>query len=97
MLLAAERPLLLLGGGVIGAQATDEVRALAEQLQIPVSVTLMGKGGFPEIIHSMQGWLASRHRPATATSCSWSPIGALSGSALCRTTYRRSAGVSGEA
>ena len=48
MLLAAERPLLLLGGGVIGAQATDEVRALAEQLQIPVSVTLMGKGGVPE-------------------------------------------------
>ena len=48
MLLAAERPLLLLGGGVIGAQATEEVRALAEQLQIPVSVTLMGKGGFPE-------------------------------------------------
>ena len=48
MLLAAQRPLLLLGGGVIGAQATEEVRALAEQLQIPVSVTLMGKGGFPE-------------------------------------------------
>ncbi|MDQ6660988.1 MAG: glyoxylate carboligase [Chloroflexota bacterium] len=48
MLLAAERPLLMLGGGVIGAEATEEFRALAEQLQIPVTITLMGKGGFPE-------------------------------------------------
>lgn len=48
MLLAAERPLLMLGGGVIGAGATEEFRALAEYLQIPVTITLMGKGGFPE-------------------------------------------------
>lgn len=48
MLLAAERPLLMLGGGVIGANATDEFKALAEYLNIPVTITLMGKGGFPE-------------------------------------------------
>lgn len=48
MLRAAERPLLMLGGGVIGADATEEFHALAEYLQIPVTVTLMGKGGFPE-------------------------------------------------
>jgi tartronate-semialdehyde synthase len=48
MLLAAERPLLMLGGGVISAEATGEFRALAEHLQIPVTITLMGKGGFPE-------------------------------------------------
>jgi len=48
MLLAAARPLLMLGGGVIGANATDEFRALAEYLHIPVTITLMGKGGFPE-------------------------------------------------
>ncbi|HEX4205090.1 MAG TPA: glyoxylate carboligase [Ktedonobacteraceae bacterium] len=48
MLLAAKRPLLMLGGGVIGAEATQEFRALAEYLHIPVTITLMGKGGFPE-------------------------------------------------
>ena len=48
MLLAAEQPLLMLGGGVISANATNEFRALAEYLNIPVTVTLMGKGGFPE-------------------------------------------------
>jgi tartronate-semialdehyde synthase len=48
MLLEAERPLILAGGGVIGADACAELRELAEHLQVPVQVTLMGKGAFPE-------------------------------------------------
>jgi tartronate-semialdehyde synthase len=48
MLLEAERPIILAGGGVIGAEACDELRLLAEHLQAPVQVTLMGKGAFPE-------------------------------------------------
>jgi tartronate-semialdehyde synthase len=48
MLLDAERPIILAGGGVIGAEACDELRQLAEYLQVPVQVTLMGKGAFPE-------------------------------------------------
>ena len=48
MLLDAERPIILAGGGVIGAEAWDELRLLAEHLQVPVQVTLMGKGAFPE-------------------------------------------------
>jgi tartronate-semialdehyde synthase len=43
-----ERPLILAGGGVILADAADELVALAEELQIPVSPTLMGKGAIPE-------------------------------------------------
>jgi tartronate-semialdehyde synthase len=45
MLLEAENPIILLGGGVIIAGACDELVALAEYLQIPVVTTLMGKGG----------------------------------------------------
>jgi len=45
MILEAERPLMLLGGGVIGANASDEFVALAEYLSIPVVTSLMGKGG----------------------------------------------------
>ncbi len=48
MLLAAERPLILAGGGTILADATEQLAALAEYLQVPVSPTLMGKGCFPE-------------------------------------------------
>lgn len=42
---AAKRPVLLLGGGVIVANATEEFKALAEYLQIPVVSSYMGKGG----------------------------------------------------
>lgn len=48
MLLEAERPLLLAGGGVITADASEDLRALAEYLRVPVQVTLMGKGSFDE-------------------------------------------------
>ncbi|OIV37819.1 glyoxylate carboligase [Mangrovactinospora gilvigrisea] len=48
LLLAAERPLLLAGGGVIGADAAEELREVAECLRIPVQVTLMGKGAIRE-------------------------------------------------
>ncbi|WP_414170686.1 glyoxylate carboligase [Streptoverticillium reticulum] len=44
LLLAAERPLVLAGGGVILADATAELRALVEHLRVPFQVTLMGKG-----------------------------------------------------
>jgi tartronate-semialdehyde synthase len=48
MLLAAERPLLLAGGGVVLADAHEELKQLAEYLQIPVQATLMGKGVLDE-------------------------------------------------
>ncbi|MEO3744085.1 glyoxylate carboligase [Plantactinospora sp. B5E13] len=48
MLLAAERPLILAGGGVIIGEAGDLLREVAELLTVPVQVTLMGKGAIPE-------------------------------------------------
>jgi tartronate-semialdehyde synthase len=48
MLLAAERPLLLAGGGVILGEAWQALLEVAELLRVPVQVTLMGKGAFPE-------------------------------------------------
>jgi acetolactate synthase-1/2/3 large subunit len=44
----AERPVLLIGGGAIAANAAEEVRQLAETIMAPVTTTLMGKGAFPE-------------------------------------------------
>ncbi|GAA1302838.1 tartronate-semialdehyde synthase [Planotetraspora silvatica] len=48
LLMEAQRPLILAGGGVVIGDASAELRALAEHLQVPVQVTLMGKGAFPE-------------------------------------------------
>ncbi|MFQ6095184.1 MAG: thiamine pyrophosphate-binding protein, partial [Candidatus Bathyarchaeia archaeon] len=45
MLLDAENPLIILGGGVIKADACGELVELAEYLAIPVITTIMGKGG----------------------------------------------------
>jgi len=45
LLLAAERPLLLMGGGVMIARASEAFVQLAEYLQIPVIPTYMAEGG----------------------------------------------------
>ena len=44
----AERPLIYAGGGVISANASEELRELAVYGHIPVATTLTGKGAFPE-------------------------------------------------
>lgn len=43
----AKRPILYAGGGVINSNASEELRELAELAQIPLTMTLMGLGGFP--------------------------------------------------
>ena len=47
-LVEAERPLILAGGGVILANASEDLRILAEYLGAGVATTLMGKGAIPE-------------------------------------------------
>jgi len=44
---AAQRPVIIIGGGAVSAEAHEQVRALAEKLNIPVVSTLMGLGSFP--------------------------------------------------
>ena len=44
---AAERPLIYAGGGVINANASQELLAFAERFNIPVVTTLMGIGSIP--------------------------------------------------
>ncbi len=46
LLLAAERPMIYAGGGVILANASSELNRLVERLGAPCTTTLMGLGGF---------------------------------------------------
>lgn len=44
----AERPIIYAGGGVVLSEASEELRELAIKTGIPITVTLMGLGAFPE-------------------------------------------------
>ncbi len=43
----AERPMIYMGGGIVAADAQEEIVRFAEKLQIPVASSSMGLGGFP--------------------------------------------------
>ncbi|MCK9374912.1 MAG: biosynthetic-type acetolactate synthase large subunit [Syntrophobacterales bacterium] len=45
--LTAKKPVLYTGGGIVLSDASEELTKFAEALQIPVTSTLMGLGGFP--------------------------------------------------
>ncbi len=48
LITSAARPVLYVGGGVLKAGATAELRVLAELTGAPVTTTLMGIGAFPD-------------------------------------------------
>ncbi|MBN1157605.1 biosynthetic-type acetolactate synthase large subunit [Candidatus Woesearchaeota archaeon] len=48
MILAAERPVVIAGGGTIIANAAKEVTVLMDTFMIPTATTIMGKGIIPE-------------------------------------------------
>ena len=47
LILKSKRPILYVGGGIISSNASRELTLFAEKLGIPVTMTLMGLGGFP--------------------------------------------------
>ncbi len=47
LILSSTRPVIYSGGGIISSSASRELKDLAEKLNIPVTTTLMGLGGFP--------------------------------------------------
>ncbi len=44
----AKQPVLYTGGGIISAEASEDLKVFVEHTQIPVASTLMGVGSFPE-------------------------------------------------
>ena len=66
MLLAAKNPLLLAGQGVLYAQASDRLAALAELIPAPVVTTNPGKSAIPES-HPLALGASTRSRPKMFT------------------------------
>ena len=64
LLRAAERPLLIAGGGVHYAQAWDELAAFATQVGIPVAETFAGKGAMREDSRLTLGGVGLEGNPA---------------------------------
>lgn len=68
MMMAAQRPLIFAGGGVISAEASELLVELAELTQTPVIPTLMGWGSIPDdhpLNAGMMG-LQTQHRYGNA-------------------------------
>jgi acetolactate synthase-1/2/3 large subunit len=57
LLMAAKRPYIYTGGGVILGNATNELRALVDMLGFPVTNTLMGLGSYPASDRKFLGML----------------------------------------
>ena len=65
LILAAERPILYVGGGILKARAAEALRELAEMTDIHVVTTLMARGAFPDD-HPLCLGMPGMHGNATA-------------------------------
>lgn len=60
-MMASMKPVIVVGGGGIMADATSELIAFAERMQAPVATTLMGIGAFPASHPLSLGMLGGDH------------------------------------
>ena len=65
LIMAAKKPVLYVGGGVILSNASSELTELAHKLNIPVTMTLMGLGAFPGT-HELSMGMLGMHGSYTA-------------------------------
>jgi len=73
-LVAAKRPVLYVGGGIMLAEATAELRQFVDHLQIPVAHTLMGKGALPDdhpFVLGMTGFWGTKFINDQCRSADW--------------------------
>jgi acetolactate synthase-1/2/3 large subunit len=73
-LVSAKRPVIYAGGGVLLADAADELRAFVDHLEIPVAHTLMGKGALPDdhpFVLGMTGFWGTKFINDQCRSADW--------------------------
>ncbi|WP_084215712.1 acetolactate synthase large subunit [Pseudonocardia spinosispora] len=67
LIATARRPVLYVGGGVVKAEASQELLALAELTNAPVVTTLMARGAFPDS-HPQHVGMPGMHGTVTAVA-----------------------------
>jgi len=65
LIAASKKPIIYAGGGVILSGAAEELRQLAEKIQAPVTMTLLGLGSFP-VTHELSLGMLGMHGTAYA-------------------------------
>jgi acetolactate synthase-1/2/3 large subunit len=63
----SKRPVLYVGGGVIKAEAHEELLKLANDGRLPVTTTLMARGAFPDV-HELALGMPGMHGAFTAVT-----------------------------
>jgi acetolactate synthase-1/2/3 large subunit len=70
----AESPVLYVGGGVVLAQATEELREFVDHMAIPVAHSLMGKGALPDdhpLLLGMTGFWGTKFINSKCLGADW--------------------------
>jgi acetolactate synthase-1/2/3 large subunit len=88
----ARQPLLYVGGGVVLADACEELRAFVDLLGIPVAHSLMGKGALPDdhpLLLGMSGFWGTKLVNDTCLASDWVlGLGTRFKEADCSSWYR---------
>jgi len=65
LIASSKKPVIYAGGGVISSNASSQLREFAEKIQAPVTMTLLGLGGFPQS-HELSLGMLGMHGTAYA-------------------------------
>ena len=88
----AREPLMYVGGGVVLADACEELRAFVDHLGIPVAHSLMGKGALPDdhpLLLGMSGFWGTKLVNDTCLAADWVlGLGTRFKEADCSSWYR---------
>jgi acetolactate synthase-1/2/3 large subunit len=88
----AREPLIYVGGGVVLADACEELRAFVDRLGIPVAHSLMGKGALPDdhpLLLGMSGFWGTKLVNDTCLAADWVlGLGTRFKEADCSSWYR---------
>ena len=88
----AREPLIYVGGGVVLADACEELRAFVDHLGIPVAHSLMGKGALPDdhpLLLGMSGFWGTKLVNDTCLAADWVlGLGTRFKEADCSSWYR---------
>lgn len=72
LIFQAKKPVVYIGGGVVIGNAQDELKEVCEKLNLPVTMTLMGLGGFPgkhKLSLNMLGMHGYYHANMSVNTC----------------------------